>query len=133
MGAIFPRGSSRLNFEPIVYLDGRKRRNVFSPASYAKGKVLFRLERPPAAAGEMRWKTPGQHFAETVGGRYTGREDGYILSPTAAEKLLRYLQTEDAPSSVAKHEGGSNPRVSRSVRDMTLKARVNALVGRGKK
>jgi hypothetical protein len=81
----------------------------------------------------MRWKTPSQHFAETVGGRYTGREGGYILSPTAAEKLLRYLQTEDAPSSVAKHEGGSNPRVSRSARDMTLKARVNALVGRGKK
>ena len=133
MGAIFPRGSSRLNFEPIVYLDGRKRRNVFSPASYAKGKVLFRLERPPAAAGEMRWKTPSQHFAETVGGRYTGREGGYILSPTAAEKLLRYLQMEDAPSSVVKHESGGNPRTARSARDMTLKARVNALVGRGKK
>jgi hypothetical protein len=32
-----------------------------------------------------------------------------------------------------KHEAGGNPRVSRSARDMTLKARVNALVGRGKK
>jgi hypothetical protein len=31
------------------------------------------------------------------------------------------------------HEAGGNPRVSRSARDMTLKARVNALVGRGKK
>jgi hypothetical protein len=33
----------------------------------------------------------------------------------------------------AKHERGGNPHVSRAARDMTLKARVNALVGRKRK
>jgi hypothetical protein len=91
-GVTFPRGTSRLQFEPVVYVDERGRRNVFFPASYAKGRVLFRVERGPSVPGEMRWKGRGERLVEAVGGRYTGRENGYVISPAAAEKLLRYLK-----------------------------------------
>lgn len=43
------------------------------------------------------------------------------------------VRAERSEARAEKHEAEGNPRVSRSARDMTLKARVNALVGRGKK
>ena len=61
--------------------------------------------------------------------------DYYVLTAAGRKILGEYhawVRGIGTPSA-SRHEGGSNPRVSRSARDMTLKARVNALVGRSKK
>jgi hypothetical protein len=66
------------------------------------------------------WRARGESWDEPSGG----------VSPSWA---LAYPSHERESPDARRHESGGNPRVSRSVRDMTLKARVDALVGRSKK
>lgn len=51
------------------------------PAGYADGKLLVRS---PSGDG---WKTHASRLCEAFGGRYTGRERGYIMTPAAVRKV----------------------------------------------
>ena len=51
------------------------------PARYAKGKLAIHCQ----SNDEWGWKTDSMRLAETVGGRYSGRENAYIVSQGAAE------------------------------------------------
>jgi hypothetical protein len=64
-----------------------------------------------------------------------GRGGGWaaLVKDLVGKNMVAYPSYERESPDARRHEGGGNPRVSRSARDMTLKARVNALVGRGKK
>ena len=56
-------------------------------ARYAKGEVLVKT---PAGEGFFS-KSHAGRLAECLGGRYTDRERGYVMSPGRAEALQRYL------------------------------------------
>lgn len=76
-----PRGKERLSFG-AVRGDGY----TILPARYAKGRVLVQ------APGIGGWKSPAGCMAEHVGGRYTHREGGYVMSPAAAERMVALLR-----------------------------------------
>lgn len=62
-------------------------------ARYSKGNVLAKC------LSVDGFKTRAARLAEALRGRYTGREKGYVMSPTKAEKLLRlYAEGWDASS-----------------------------------
>ena len=60
------------------------------PARYAKGKLAIHCH---SANDGWGWKTDSMRLAEVVGGRYSGRENAYIVSPAAAESF-RQLHAE---------------------------------------
>jgi hypothetical protein len=62
---------------------------TFKEARYAKGKVLY----IPPPTGSDNWKNRQMKLAEAKGisGKYTGREKGYIMSKSQAEKLKKYI------------------------------------------
>lgn len=53
-----------------------------SDARYAKGKKIVRC---PSNDG---WKTRAARLAEQLCSHYTGREHGYVMSPTRARKFI---------------------------------------------
>ena len=57
-----------------------------SNARYAKGKTAVRIQ-----SDGTGWKTRAQRLASAkgIGGRWSNREKAYIMSQTAAQKLLR--------------------------------------------
>jgi len=56
-----------------------------APARYAKGKMAIHC-----ASDGSGWKTRAMSLAERLAnGRYSGRENAYIVSPTAAMRFER--------------------------------------------
>ena len=73
------------NLTLAEYLQTVRRSNetiTLQTARYAKGKMLVRL---PSNGG---YKTAAHFLAECLGGRFVGREKGYILSPNQVTRLL---------------------------------------------
>jgi hypothetical protein len=68
--------------------------------------------------------------AITIGGDLTW---DLLYPELRRRRALEDRQDREWEEARERHERSGNPHVSRSARDMTLKARVNALVGRGKK
>lgn len=69
------------------------------PARYAKGKALIQTPSPDG------WKTRAARLAEAVGGRWTNREGGYIVSPAQAERFQRlFAEGRDANAFTGKLE-----------------------------
>jgi hypothetical protein len=64
-----------------------------SPARYAKGKMIVRA---PSTDG---YKTQAGRIAEAVGGKYSGREKGYVMAPTRA-KLMEHLMDVGAEANI---------------------------------
>lgn len=67
---------------------------TISSARYAKGKVAVRCP------GKDGFKTRAGRLAECIArGRYTGREQAYIMSPSAAKRFERlYAEGYDSAS-----------------------------------
>ena len=71
-------------------LNGKNRHGVqkssitSAPARYAKGKAVVR---PTTSDG---FKSEASHLVEAIGGRYSGREKGYIMAPSKV-KLAQHL------------------------------------------
>jgi hypothetical protein len=64
---------------------------TITPARYAKNKVLVQ------AHSDNGWKTRAARLIEGMGGRYTNRERGYIVSAACAERFQqRYAEGWDA-------------------------------------
>jgi hypothetical protein len=58
---------------------------TIGPARYAKGKMAIRCKSDGSG-----WKTRAMTLAERLAnGRYSGRENAYILSPAAAKRFER--------------------------------------------
>ncbi len=62
------------------------------PARYAKGKVAVAAR---AAPGEL-FATPAARIAAEVGGRYSGRERAYIMSPTQYRRMQERIVADKA-------------------------------------
>ena len=59
---------------------------TIKPARYAKNMMLIQV---PSEGG---WKNRGQRLAEAVGGRWTHRERGFIMSKTKAKRFMRFYE-----------------------------------------
>jgi hypothetical protein len=58
----------------------------FAPARYAKGMIAFQAD------NDSDWKNRPLRLADAVSGaRYSGRERAYLMSRSAANRLLRLL------------------------------------------
>jgi hypothetical protein len=95
---LIPRTSGmngKLEFTPIKGGDKGPGNGEFTirPARYAKGKALVQA---PSGDG---YKTRASRLAEAVGGKYTGREDGYTMSPKQAERFHQHYQAGDDANS----------------------------------
>lgn len=66
---------------------GKKESVTIKDAAHSKGNKLI------IAKGTGDWKSRAGKIAEALGGRWTGREGGYVLSPTRA-KALRDLHAD---------------------------------------
>ena len=81
--------SGKLNF-PMVIGGGASPQEGgtyrIQAARYAKGKVLVQA---PSTDG---WATRASRVAEGVGGKYTNREKGFIMSPKQAERFHQMVR-----------------------------------------
>lgn len=58
---------------------------TITKARYAKGQMAVHCQ-----SNGSGFKTRAMRLCEALRGRYSGREDAYIMSPTKATKLERY-------------------------------------------
>lgn len=59
---------------------------IVSDARYAKGMKLVECKSDGSG-----WKTRAMRLCDAMKGRYTGRENGYIMSPTKAMRFMKLL------------------------------------------
>lgn len=67
---------------------------TITPARYAKGKMLIRC---PSDGSGMKTRAMCLASAKGIGGRWTNRSGGYVVSKPAAERFQRlYAEGYDA-------------------------------------